>query len=193
MDLKMQSIPSSSRKVLILRSFFLQPFQLMLILLSFNFQKEQQDQLKKGLAGLPTPRNDYEIVIPENEAEGMEADDATPAVEDQSDVDARNQAEIAAESVFWLLCSIAAFKSLFPMSGFFCLSEEREMKKRSQSVQRDLPRPIDVNHTVLRPSGKDDPPLTELQKVCLSSSCIDCCTAREVLCLKSHPSDFQTL
>ena len=42
------------------------------------------------------------------------------------------------------------------------------MKKRSQAVQRELPRPLDVNHTVLRPMGKDDPPLAELQKVILS-------------------------
>lgn len=38
------------------------------------------------------------------------------------------------------------------------------MKKRSQAVQRNLPRPMDVNHAVLRPPNLDTP-LTELQKV----------------------------
>ena len=35
---------------------------------------------------------------------------------------------------------------------------------RSQVVQRDYPRPTDVNHTVLRPKGAGDPQLTELQR-----------------------------
>ncbi len=42
---------------------------------------------------------------------------------------------------------------------------EHEMKKRSQSVQRELPRPYDVNMSVLRPMGVHDPALNELQKV----------------------------
>lgn len=37
------------------------------------------------------------------------------------------------------------------------------MKSRSQVVQRDLPRPLDVNMTVLRPAT--DVQLTDLQKV----------------------------
>ncbi len=42
---------------------------------------------------------------------------------------------------------------------------EFELKKRSQSVQRELPRPYDVNMSVLRPMGVHDPALNELQKV----------------------------
>lgn len=41
---------------------------------------------------------------------------------------------------------------------------EKELKSRSQVVQRDLPRPTEVNMTVLRPSYSDTP-LTDLQKV----------------------------
>ena len=44
------------------------------------------------------------------------------------------------------------------------ISGEKEMKKRSQVVQRDLPRPYDVNMSVLRPMGANDPQLSELQK-----------------------------
>lgn len=44
------------------------------------------------------------------------------------------------------------------------VSGELEMRSRSQPVQRDLPRPVEVNMAVLRPPHTD-PPLTELQKV----------------------------
>jgi hypothetical protein len=38
------------------------------------------------------------------------------------------------------------------------------MRCRSQAVQRDLPRPQEVNSAILRPSHSDTP-LTDLQKV----------------------------
>ena len=62
-------------------------------------QKEHLDLLKRGLASLPAPRNDYEIVVPESET--MEGDDQTintNYVEDQADVDDRREADIAAQS-----------------------------------------------------------------------------------------------
>lgn len=43
-------------------------------------------------------------------------------------------------------------------------AELREMRRRSQSVQRNMPRPSDVNATVLRPPNVE-PPLTGLQQV----------------------------
>ena len=43
------------------------------------------------------------------------------------------------------------------------MRREAELKRRSQAVQRDLPRPTDMNHSVLRPLNSD-PPLTDLQK-----------------------------
>ena len=40
------------------------------------------------------------------------------------------------------------------------------MKLRSQVIQKDLPRPTDVNNAVMRPTpGINDPPLSLLQKV----------------------------
>jgi hypothetical protein len=42
-----------------------------------------------------------------------------------------------------------------------------ELKKRSQVVQRGLPRPTNINHAILRPS---DPQMNELQKVSISIS-----------------------
>ena len=48
---------------------------------------------------------------------------------------------------------------------FVLFSVEKEMKLRSHAVQRNLPRPLDVNENILRNGGPDDPPLSELQKV----------------------------
>lgn len=101
-------------------------------------QEELKAQLKEGLASLPAPSNDFEIVLPET-AEG-EAEETTDNgfVEDAADVDARKMAMKAAE-------------------------ELRELKRRSQAVQREMPRPSDVNATVLRPANVE-PPLTGLQQ-----------------------------
>ncbi|CAM1305079.1 CDC5L (predicted), partial [Pycnogonum litorale] len=105
------------------------------------YQTEVKQQLRKGLSTLPTPRNDYEIVVPEDEekvqtetANENEAND----VEDAADMEARTNAEIQARS-------------------------EQEMKVRSQVIQRNFPRPLEINSSVLRPMNSE-PPLTDLQK-----------------------------
>ena len=49
----------------------------------------------------------------------------------------------------------------------FVFVELRERRRQSQSVQRDMPRPSDVNASVLRPVNVD-PPLTGLQKVLIN-------------------------
>ena len=46
---------------------------------------------------------------------------------------------------------------------YFVLAED-EWRRQSQTVQRDLPRPLDVNNAILRPA-KSDVPLSDLQKV----------------------------
>jgi len=105
-----------------------------------SFQaRENAAVLKMGLASLPAPKNDYEIVVPEDNDDAVEmADDSNTYIEDQSDVDNRKveAARLAAEAA---------------------------LAKRSTAVKRSLPRPVDVNHTVLRPLNAD-PPLNELQK-----------------------------
>jgi len=42
---------------------------------------------------------------------------------------------------------------------------EQQMAKRSQPVQRDLPRPADMNSNIMRRVSPNDPPLNDLQKV----------------------------
>ena len=100
--------------------------------------RQLREQLKTGLSLLPAPKNDYEIVVPEDETMETSQSDGS-AVEDQADVDARFLAEQKAK-------------------------REKELKSRSQVVQRDLPRPMDVNSHVLRPAGSDLP-FTDLQRV----------------------------
>ena len=41
--------------------------------------------------------------------------------------------------------------------------EEKEMRRRAQAVKTSLPRPVDVNNTILRPADLATP-LTELNK-----------------------------
>ncbi|KAI4560699.1 hypothetical protein MJG53_017328 [Ovis ammon polii x Ovis aries] len=104
-----------------------------------QMERESREHLRLGLLGLPAPKNDFEIVLPENaekELEEREIDDTY--IEDAADVDARKQAIRDAERV-------------------------KEMKRMHKAVQKDLPRPSEVNETILRPLNVE-PPLTDLQK-----------------------------
>jgi len=101
--------------------------------------REGKAALKMGLSSLPAPRNDYEIVVPEDGEANVEmVDDDNTYIEDQSDVDQRKMDAMKA-------------------------AHELAMSKRSTAVKRDLPRPLDMNHTVLRPLHAD-PPLNDLQR-----------------------------
>lgn len=79
-----------------------------------SYQQSIKEQLRMGLNALPAPKNDYEIVVPEHEEEQAKQEQMQ-MVEDQADVDARAlemQKEQAA----------------------------KELAKRSQVIQRELPR-----------------------------------------------------
>nr|CAG4640684.1 EOG090X02CC [Eulimnadia texana] len=108
-----------------------------------GYEKSVKEQLRKGLGSLPTPRNDYEIVVPEDEAmDGSVADEKAAkgtwtSVEDQADIDARIEAERKKQ-------------------------REAELRRRSQAMQRDLPRPVEINQSVLRPAT--DGAITDLQR-----------------------------
>jgi pre-mRNA-splicing factor CDC5/CEF1 len=105
------------------------------------FLKSQvRENLKEQLGALPAPKNDYEIVVPEDETE-MDTEDgmgASNRIADKDDIDRKAAAEAAAKRM-------------------------EEFKKLCQAVQRNLPRPMDVNESSLRPPGMD---LNDLQKVC---------------------------
>merc|ERR1712223_989255 len=101
-------------------------------------QREMRETLKMGLSSLPVPKNDFEIVIPEAMGEDAAEEEGRAWVEDQADIDNQTAEE-------------------------YRKRREAEFKRRSQPVQRDLPRPTDMNHSVLRPLNSD-PPLSDLQR-----------------------------
>uniref|UniRef100_A0A672NS64 Cell division cycle 5-like protein n=1 Tax=Sinocyclocheilus grahami TaxID=75366 RepID=A0A672NS64_SINGR len=104
-----------------------------------HLQRESREQLRQGLMSLPVPRNDFEIVLPENaEKELEEAEVDESFVEDAAEIELRKQAVRDAE-------------------------REKELRQRHTAVQRDLPRPSEVNETILRPHNVE-PPLTDLQQ-----------------------------
>lgn len=47
------------------------------------------------------------------------------------------------------------------------LAEEREWRRQSQAVQRALPRPTDVNTSILRGAPHKDQKYREIYKVCV--------------------------
>ncbi|PIK61648.1 putative cell division cycle 5-like protein-like [Apostichopus japonicus] len=101
--------------------------------------REQKMELKKSLAGLPVPRNDFEIVIPENEDGLQEEVEIDPHyVEDAADIELRRLQIIEEKRV-------------------------EEMRRRSQVMQRALPRPTEINMAILRPKDLDTT-MTDQQK-----------------------------
>ncbi|XP_026274832.1 cell division cycle 5-like protein [Frankliniella occidentalis] len=105
-----------------------------------QYQREMKAQLSAQLSSLPAPRNDYEIVVPDQGDDDMDGSGGPsgPQVEDQADVDSRREAELREKAA-------------------------RELRLRSQVVQRDLPRPININSGVLRTTASDGQQ-NELQK-----------------------------
>lgn len=103
-----------------------------------NYQKQLKSSLREGLSLLPAPRNDYEIVVPDQEDNTIEPMETDAVIEDQADIDAR---KIAIEKE----------------------KRAKELARRSQVVQRELPRPQDINTSILRPLN-DMHNLNDLQK-----------------------------
>ncbi|XP_033635958.1 cell division cycle 5-like protein [Asterias rubens] len=103
-------------------------------------QKHLKGELRRGLAGLPTPKNDFEIVIPDDSDDvGKDDGDMDPNfVEDEADIELERAAR---------------------------LEEERRqaLRQRSKVIQRGLPRPMDINTSILRPKDLDGP-MTDTQK-----------------------------
>ena len=107
-------------------------------------QRTLKEQLKRGLSTLSVPKNDYEIVVAEDEMDTSDEPSAeghvgASQVEDQADIDARIETERTKQ-------------------------REAQLKRRSQTLQRGLPRPHQVNNSILRPANTRGLSLTDLQK-----------------------------
>ncbi|XP_034945889.1 cell division cycle 5-like protein [Chelonus insularis] len=109
-----------------------------------NLRKQIKKQMQADFSTLPTAKNDYQIVIPTELNDSNEdtrnktiEDGDVDTVEDQADIDARKQQEILEQ-------------------------KQQELARRSQVIQRDLPRPVEVNMNILRNSI--DIPLTDFQR-----------------------------
>ena len=103
-----------------------------------HYQRQIKSSLREGLSSLPAPKNDYEIVVPDDEQDQEVQESATLSVEDQADIDAKR---------------LAAEKE----------RQRKAMLLRSQVIQRDLPRPLEINSSVLRPANEMQG-LNDLQK-----------------------------
>lgn len=109
----------------------------------YNSITEKQN-LRASLMNLPAPVNDFEIVLPEDmngddPMETQEEDQNTDYIEDASDIQARKMAKLDA-------------------------IKAAELAKRHEVIQRDLPRPSNINESILRPiTSKSLASMTPLQ------------------------------
>lgn len=105
-----------------------------------NYQKQVKESLLEKLSTLPAPQNNYEIVVPDDAADNENENNLFDEhhVEDQSDADARLIADEKAK-------------------------QAAELARRSQAIQKSLPRPFEINTTILRPPA-DMVGLTDLQR-----------------------------
>jgi pre-mRNA-splicing factor CDC5/CEF1 len=121
-----------------------------------------RNELRSGLGQLPAPRNEYQIAVPDlPEGLGVDGDDddelmADGDVEDAAERDARIKAARAA-------------------------AHEAELKRRSQALQRELPRPVALD---MIPSARSDAEVAGLGVAELAEELIN----REVLALLQHDS-----
>lgn len=70
----------------------------------FQQERESREHLRLGLMALPAPKNDFEIVLPENAEKELEEHEVDETfVEDTADIDARKQVGVCeADSAFGL-------------------------------------------------------------------------------------------
>lgn len=59
----------------------------------YPFQKQTKQHLLKALSSLPAPKNDYEIVVPEDDPSLLESASQEHMVEDQADMDSAKEHE----------------------------------------------------------------------------------------------------
>ena len=114
-------------------------------------QKQYMDQLKKSLSKLPAPKNDFEIVLPEDE-KAKNVNKKQADIDDETDLEAAETSQLMDQSDLEIQMELASKAR-----------EIEELKEKSSSIQRNLPRPSDMNHNILRPVDMVQP-LSDYQK-----------------------------
>ncbi|CAI4226521.1 unnamed protein product [Auanema sp. JU1783] len=89
---------------------------------------EAKADLRRALGNLPQPKNDYEIVAPEEDEEKEEDEDVEDWIEDASELDEERAKRRA-------------------------LQRQKEFARRTQVIQRQLPVPSKVNSSAFQPAG----------------------------------------
>jgi pre-mRNA-splicing factor CDC5/CEF1 len=119
--------------------------------------RDHLDRLRTGLSKLPAPKNDYEIVLPDEEDKGEKRDE-------KMDQDGLEDEE--PESRFGEQYEVMDNADLeIKMQAEMKARQEQELKHKSTAIQRNLPRPSDMNHNILRPAEMvANQPLTDYQK-----------------------------
>ncbi|CAI2319888.1 unnamed protein product [Caenorhabditis sp. 36 PRJEB53466] len=99
---------------------------------------EQKANLKRALASLPAPKNDFEIVGPEDEENASEA------------VGPEDEEEGVGEGEEWIEDASERAEQRAKRSAEVRI---RNLKMRSQVIQRALPKPSKINEAALRGAG----------------------------------------
>ncbi|CAI2179217.1 16049_t:CDS:10 [Funneliformis geosporum] len=97
-------------------------------------------QLRAGLSNLPAPKNDFEIVLPNVEVQEDQIDDIKGIDEDASDRDKKIKAQLEEE-------------------------ERVRLLRRSQAIQRDLPRPTQINPKLILEVASYEDPSSDLLEI----------------------------
>ncbi|CAG8510021.1 15885_t:CDS:2 [Funneliformis mosseae] len=97
-------------------------------------------QLRAGLSNLPAPKNDFEIVLPNIEVQEDQKDDMKGIDEDASDRDKKIKAQLEEE-------------------------ERLRLLRRSQAIQRDLPRPTQINPKLILEVASYESPSSDLLEI----------------------------
>ncbi|BGP25372.1 pre-mRNA-splicing factor CDC5/CEF1 [Rhodotorula toruloides] len=91
-----------------------------------HYLNDVKRQLRSGFSSLPQPKNEFELVLPEEEEEAAAVEAASAEVAEAMRIEDRAERE-------------ARLKELRDME------EKKELERRSQAVKRGLPRPIEVD------------------------------------------------
>ncbi|PKU30317.1 hypothetical protein llap_19379 [Limosa lapponica baueri] len=96
--LRTPKTPAAQDRILQLNG--IQSYQKHYILVLFQQERESREHLRLGLMALPAPKNDFEIVLPENAEKELEEHEVDETfVEDTADIDARKQVGVSVKQI----------------------------------------------------------------------------------------------